>query len=169
MIVLETDRLILRHQTVEDAAFILELMNDPSWIRYIGDKGMRTLDDARSFIIKGPLDSYARKGFGFYLTELKDGGTPIGICGFAKRDYLEDVDVGYAFLPEFRGKGYAFEAASAAMAYAKSELGLKRIVAITTEDNDSSAKLLEKLGLHFEGMIPNAGSDKELRLYAINV
>ncbi|MBU7314609.1 GNAT family N-acetyltransferase [Paenibacillus oleatilyticus] len=168
MIVLETDRLILRHQTIEDAAFILELMNDPSWIRYIGDKGVRTLDDARSFITKVPLDMYARLGFGFYLTELKDGGTPIGICGFAKRDFLEDVDVGYAFLPQFRGKGYAFEAASAAMAYAESELGLKRIVAITTKDNHASAKLLEKLGMHFEGTIPYADTDEEVRLYAIN-
>ncbi|WP_090673773.1 GNAT family N-acetyltransferase [Paenibacillus tianmuensis] len=169
MKVLETDRLVLRHQTLEDASFILELMNDPSWIRYIGDKGVKTLDEARSFIIKGPLDTYARLGFGFYLTELKEGGTPIGICGFAKRDFLEDVDVGYTFLPEFRGKGYAFEAASAAMAYAKSELGLKRIVAITYKDNHSSAKLLEKLGMRFEGMVPSAGTDREVCLYAINV
>ncbi len=169
MIVLETDRLVLRQQTIEDAAFILELLNDPSWIRYIGDKGVRTLDDARSFIIKGPLNMYARFGFGFYLTALKDEGTPIGICGFAKRDFLEDVDIGYAFLPEFRGKGYAFEAASAAMGYARSELGLKRIVAITSQDNHASAKLLEKLGLRFEGLIPYEDTEEVVRLYAIDV
>jgi RimJ/RimL family protein N-acetyltransferase len=169
MKILETDRLILRHQIIEDAVFIIELLNDPSWIQYIGDRGVRTLEDARKYIIKGPQDMYARLGFGFYLTELKDGGIPIGICGLVKRDFLEDVDVGFAFLPKFWGKGYAFEAASAVMTYAKSVLGLKRIVAITSEDNHASAKLLEKLGLHFEGMIKYAGTDEEVRLFAINV
>ena len=169
MIVLETDRLILRHQTIEDAAFILELLNDPSWIQYIGDRGVRTIDDARGYILKGALDMYARLGFGFYLTELKEGGIPIGICGLVKRDFLEDVDVGFAFLPKFWGKGYAFEAASAVMGYTQSVLGLKRIVAITSEDNHASSKLLEKLGLHFEGVIRYAGTDEEVRLYAINV
>lgn len=169
MIVLETDRLILRHQTIEDAAFILELLNDPSWIQYIGDRGVRTIDDARGYILKGTLDMYARLGFGFYLTELKEGGIPIGICGLVKRDFLEDVDVGFAFLPKFWGKGYAFEAASAVMGYTQSVLGLKRIVAITSEDNHASFKLLEKLGLHFEGVIRYAGTDEEVRLYVINV
>lgn len=169
MIVLETDRLILRHQTIEDAAFILELLNDPSWIQYIGDRGVRTIDDARGYILKGALDMYARLGFGFYLTELKEGGIPIGICGLVKRDFLEAVDVGFAFLPKFWGKGYAFEAASAVMGYTQSVLGLKRIVAITSEDNHASSKLLEKLGLHFEGVIRYAGTDEEVRLYAINV
>jgi RimJ/RimL family protein N-acetyltransferase len=167
--VLETDRLILRHQKIEDAAFILELLNDPSWIQYIGDRGVRTIDEARAYILKGPLDMYARLGFGFYLTELKDGGIPIGICGLVKRDFLEDVDIGFAFLPRFWGKGYALEAASAVMVYAKSVLGLKRIVAITSEDNYASAKLLEKLGLHFEGIIPYADTDEEVRLYAVNI
>jgi RimJ/RimL family protein N-acetyltransferase len=167
MKVLETDRLILRHQIVEDAAFILELLNDPSWIQYIGDRGVRTLDDARNYILEGPLDMYGRLGFGFYLTELKDGGIPVGICGLVKRDFLEDVDIGFAFLPGFWGKGYAFEAASAVKAHAQSVLGLKRIVAITSEDNQASAKLLDKLGLHFEGMIPYAGTDEEVRLFAI--
>lgn len=167
MIVLETERLILRHQTVEDAAFILELLNDPSWIRYIGDRGVRTLDDARNNIVNGALAMYARLGFGFYLTELKEEGTPIGICGLVKRDFLEDADIGFAFLPRFWGKGYAFEAASAVMGYAQSVLGFKRIVAITTEDNHASAKLLEKLGLHFEGMISYAGKDEKVRLFAL--
>jgi len=168
MIVLETERLILRHQTVEDAAFILELLNDPSWIKYIGDKGVRTVEDAKTYIEKGPLDMYARLGFGFYLTELKDGGVPIGICGLAKRDYLEDVDVGFAFLPKYRGKGYAYEAASAVMEYAKSILRLNRIVAITTENNDASGKLLEKLGLRYEDLISFNNTDEKVRLFAIN-
>ncbi|MEC0231731.1 GNAT family N-acetyltransferase [Paenibacillus alba] len=169
MKVLETERLILRYQTIEDAAFMLELMNDPSWIQYIGDKGVRTIDEARDYISKVALDAYARLGYGFYLTELKDEGIPIGICGLAKRDFLEDVDVGFAFLPRFWGKGYAFEATSAVMEYAQAELGIKRIVAITTESNHASAKLLEKLGLHFEGMTPNAGKNEELRLFAMNL
>ncbi|TXK74526.1 GNAT family N-acetyltransferase [Paenibacillus sp. N3.4] len=167
MKVLETERLIIRHQTIEDAAFILELLNDPSWIQYIGDRGVRTIDDARDYILKGALDMYVRLGFGFYLTELKDGGTPIGICGLVKRDFLEDVDVGFAFLPRFWGKGYAFEAASAVIDYAQCVLGLKRIVAITSEDNHSSAKLLEKLGLQFEGMIPYAGTAEEFSLFRL--
>lgn len=169
MNVLETERLILRHQTIEDATFILELLNDPSWIQYIGDRGVRTIDDARDYILNEALYKYARFGFGFYLTELKDGGIPIGICGLIKRDFLEDVDVGFAFLPKYRRKGYAFEAASAVMDYAQSVLGLKRIVAITSEDNHSSAKLLQKLGLHFEGMIPYADTDEEVRLFVINI
>jgi RimJ/RimL family protein N-acetyltransferase len=169
MIVLKTERLILRHQTIEDAAFILELLNDPSWIQYIGDRGVRTIDDARDYILKGALDMYARLGFGFYLTELKNGGIPIGICGLVKRDFLVDVDIGFAFLPRLWGKGYAFEAASAVMGYAQSVLGIKRIVAITSEDNHASAKLLEKLGLKFEAMIPYAGTDEKVRLFAIKV
>jgi RimJ/RimL family protein N-acetyltransferase len=169
MKVFETERLILRHQTIEDAAFILELLNDSSWIQYIGDRGVRTIDDARDYILKGALEMYARLGFGFYLTELKDGGTPIGICGLVKRDFLDDVDVGFAFLPRFWGKGYAFEAASAVMGYAKSVLGLRRIVAITSLDNHASAKLLEKLGLHFEGLIRYPDTDEEVHLFAINV
>jgi len=169
MKVLETERLILRHQTIDDAEFILELLNDPSWIRYIGDRGVRNVADARNYILQGPLNMYDRLGFGFYLTELKDGGIPIGICGLVKRDFLEDVDVGFAFLPKFWGKGYAFEAASAVMTYAKSVLGLNRIVAITSEDNHASAKLLEKLGLQFEGLIPFENTDEKVRLFGMNV
>jgi len=169
MKVLETDRLILRHQSMEDAAFILELLNDPSWIKYIGDRGVRTLEDAKGYIVNVSQDMYARLGFGFYLTEMKDGGVPIGICGLVKRDSLEDVDVGFAFLPQFWGNGYAFEAASAVMNYATSVLGLRRIVGITTENNQASARLLQKLGMHYEGMISLDSQEKELCLYAINV
>lgn len=168
MKILETDRLILRHQTTQDAAFILELLNDPSWIQNIGDRGVRTLDDARKNIIEVPMKAYAQLGFGFYLTELKEGGIPLGICGLAKRDFMEDVDIGFAFLPRYWGKGYAYEAASAVMDYAKDVIGLKRIAAITAIDNQASAKLLEKLGLQFEGIIPYAGTDEEVRLYAVN-
>src|ERR1700752_686959 len=101
MRILETDRLILRKLSVEDAEFILELLNEPSYLRFIGDKGVRTLDDARDYILEGPVDSYERHGFGLYLAELKESGVPIGICGLLRRESLENVDIGYAFLPAF--------------------------------------------------------------------
>ena len=165
MKVLETDRLNLRWLSTSDAEFILELLNDPPFLRFIGDKGVRTLDDARNYILNGPVDMYARLGFGLYLTELKDSGVPIGICGLIKRDTLEDVDIGFAFLPGFWAKGYAYESASAVMVYGKDVLGLKRIVAITSPNNHASAKLLEKLGLQFEQMIRLSEDASEVRLY----
>jgi RimJ/RimL family protein N-acetyltransferase len=166
MKVLETDRLILRRATVEDGEFILELLNDPSWLRFIGDKGVRTLDDARDYISKSLVAMYERLGFGLYLTELKGDGTPVGICGLVKRDSLADVDIGFAFLPAFRGAGYAYEAASAVMAYGKRALGLNRIVAITSPDNYDSARLLEKLGFDSERMVKLSDDGEELELFA---
>jgi RimJ/RimL family protein N-acetyltransferase len=164
--VLETDRLNLRWLSTDDAEFILELLNEPSFLRFIGDKGVRTLDDARDYILNGPVDMYTRLGFGLYLTELKDGGAPIGICGLIKRDGLEEVDIGFAFLPKFWAKGYAYEAAAAVMAYGKDVLGLKRIVAITSPDNHVSAKVLEKLGMQFERMVRLSEDAEEVRLFA---
>ncbi len=163
--VIETDRLILRRLSTDDAEFILELLNEPSFLRFIGDKGVRTLEDARNYILNGPVDMYNRLGFGLYLTELKEDGVPIGICGLIKRDSLEDVDIGFAFLPKFWAKGYAYEAASAVMAYGKNVLGFKRIVAITSPDNDASGRLLEKLGMRFERMIRLSKDADEVRLY----
>ena len=169
MKVLETDRLILRWLSTDDAGFILELLNDPSWLQFIGDRGVRTLEEARDYILKGSLEMYARQGFGLYLTELKESGDPLGICGLIKRDSLEDVDIGFAFLPRFWGKGYAYESASALMAYGKDVLGLKRIVAITSPDNHRSARLLERLGLRFERMIRLPGNTQDIRLFASEV
>jgi RimJ/RimL family protein N-acetyltransferase len=166
--VLETDRLILRWLEEADAPFILELLNDPDWIRFIGDRGVRTLDDARGYIARGPTAMYQRVGFGLYLTELKSerGPVPIGLCGLIKRDTLPDVDIGFAFLPAHRGKGYAHESAAAVMALGKERFGLKRIVAITSEDNDASGKLLEKLGMRLEGRVVLPGDTEQLKLYA---
>jgi len=163
--VLETDRLILRRLSTDDAEFILQLLNEPSFLRFIGDKGVRTLRDARDYILNGPVDMYNRFGFGLYLTELKDGGVPIGICGLIKRDALEDVDIGFAFLPKFWAKGYAYESASAVMTYGKDVLGLRRIVAITSPDNHASAKLLGELGLQFERMVKLSEDAEEVRLF----
>jgi RimJ/RimL family protein N-acetyltransferase len=112
---------------------------------------------------------YARVGFGLYLTELKEDGSPMGICGLVKRDFLDDVDIGFAFLPKYWGHGYAYEAASAVLAYGQRVLGLKRIVAITAPDNDRSARLLEKLGLRFERMIRYPDDGQEVRLFAVDV
>src|SRR5215813_2981408 len=167
--VLEADRLILRRLSTDDAEFILQLLNEPSFLRFIGDKGVRTLDDARDYILNGPVDMYNRFGFGLYLTELKESGVPIGICGLIKRDSLEDVDIGFAFLPRFWAKGYAYESAAAVMAYGKTVLGLKRIVAITSPDNYASGRLLEKLGLRFERMIRLSKDTQEVRLFASEV
>jgi RimJ/RimL family protein N-acetyltransferase len=167
--VLETNRLSLRRLSVEDEAFILELVNDPLWLRFIGDRGLRTLEDARNYILKEPVAMYERAGFGLYLVEHKSDGLPLGICGLINRDALDDVDIGFAFLPEFRAQGYAYESASAVLAYGRSVLGLKRIVAITSPDNDRSVQLLEKLGFTFEKMIQLPNDRETVKLFAANV
>ena len=167
-VVLETDRLLLRRFTFDDAPFIIELVNDPSWLRFIGDKGVRTLDDARDYIRKGPMAMVERSGFGLYLTELKGSRIPIGMCGLIKRDSLEDVDIGFAFLPAFRTQGYAHEAAAAVLTYGQKNFGLQRIVAITSPDNARSAVLLEKLGMKLEKTVKLDGHDHEIVLYAFD-
>jgi RimJ/RimL family protein N-acetyltransferase len=165
MIALPTERLILRRLSPDDAQFILELLNQPSFLRYIGDKGVRNTDDALNYIQTGPVASYERFGFGLYLVELKDKAVPIGICGLLKRDSLPDVDVGFAFLPDYWSRGYAFEAAAAVMRYGKEKFGLQRIVAITSLENDASIKLLEKLGMKFQGLIKLGEDQREVRLF----
>jgi RimJ/RimL family protein N-acetyltransferase len=164
--VTETDRLVLRKLATQDAAFILELVKGAAFLQFIGDKSVRTLDDARDYILKGPVDSYERFGFGLYLCELKDTRTPIGMCGLIKRDCLDDVDIGFAFLPEFWGKGYCYEAASAVLAMGRNTYGLDRIVAITSVDNDRSIRVLERLGMRFERMITLPDSPSEVRLFS---
>ncbi len=169
MQILETDRLALRQLASNDAAFILRLVNEPSWLRYIGDKGVSTLDEAKDYIQTGPVDMYQRLGFGLWLVELKPGMEPIGICGLLKRDTLDDVDIGFALLPEFWHKGYAYEAAAATLDHAKTHLALERILAITTPDNAASCSLLEKLGFALEELVRLSPDDDELRLYSLNL
>lgn len=166
MLTLETERLTLRGLTEDDAPFIVGLLNDPSFIRFIGDRGVRSSDDARTYIVNGPIASYNRFGFGLLLVTLKDPATPIGICGLLKRDTLEDVDVGFAFLPAFCSQGYGFESASAVIEDGWKTFGLARIVAITNPDNLASIRLLEKLGFASERMIRMPGDNEELRLFA---
>src|SRR5215213_10110548 len=168
MNVLETERLILRWLSAEDAAFILELVNDPGWLRFIGDRGVRTLEDARDYILNGPVAMYHRVGFGLYLVELKQSATPIGMCGLIKRAGLEDVDIGFAFLPAFGGQGYAYESASAIMAYAQDTLGLNRVVAIAAPDNQRSIRLLTKLGMSFVDTLRLGEDQPEVLLFAWN-
>lgn len=151
--------------SADDAPFILELVNEPSWLRFIGDRGVRTLDDARDYIRKGPIDMYERLGFGLYVTERKADGVRIGICGLLKRESLEDVDLGFANLPGFWGNGYAYEAALAVMAYGRSAFGLERIVAVTSLGNDASVKLLEKLGFRFERMVRLSEDSADVQLF----
>ena len=165
--ILATDRLVLRRLTADDdAEFILDLLNQPSFLQFIGDKGVRTLADARHYILDGPVASYQRFGFGLYATSLQDSGVRIGICGLIKRETLKDVDIGFAFLPQFWSQGYAFEAASAVMTYGRNVLGMNRIVAITSPDNYASIKVLEKIGLRFEQMIRPSADGPEVKLFA---
>jgi RimJ/RimL family protein N-acetyltransferase len=166
--VLATERLRLRRVTSGDAAFLVELLNDPGFLANIGDRGVRTAADAAGYVEKGPGASYARHGFGLYLVELGATATPIGLCGLVKRDTLPDVDVGFAFLPAFRSQGYAIEAAQAVVAEARERVGLSRLVAIVKPGNDASARLLLKLGMRLEGRILLPHDPDELDLYAID-
>ena len=162
--VIETERLIMSKLIVDDAPFVFRLVNEPSWLQHIGDRGVKNMDDARKYIIDGPMKSYETNGFGLYLVKLKDN-TPIGMCGILKRDTLNDPDIGFAFLPEYTGMGYAYESAFAVLNYGKTALGLTRIVAITSPDNSRSGKLLEKLGMKYSKMVRLAGDKADTKLF----
>jgi [ribosomal protein S5]-alanine N-acetyltransferase len=163
--VLSTERLNLRHATTADDEFVLELVNDPAFIRNIGDRGVRTLADAQQYVLNGPVASYAKFGFGMYVVDLKESGRPIGMCGFVKRDWLPDVDIGFAFLPQFRALGYGLESALAVKAYGREALGLTRIVAIVSPGNVESIRLLEKIGLRFDSMVRPQNEDADIKLF----
>jgi RimJ/RimL family protein N-acetyltransferase len=165
MNLIETESLSLREFSTDDTDFIIELLNDPDFIRNIADRGVRTTADACAYIENRLIASYHKFGFGLYRVTLKASGEPIGMCGLVKRDGLEDVDIGFAFLPAFRGKGYAYEAAAAVMEYARDTLGLTRIVGITLPDNHGSIRVLEKLGMRFEKLIKLPGDDEEIKLF----
>lgn len=169
MNVIETERLNLREVTEADAAFILEILNDPDFVRFVADRGVRTLEDASHFIAERFTASYRHHGFGFWLVEPKESNVPAGICGLVKRDSLPGVDIGYAFLPPFRSKGYASEAAAAVLAYARDVVGLTRLLAITNPDNAVSMRVLEKIGMSFEGMVRLSPDEPEVRLFAADL
>jgi RimJ/RimL family protein N-acetyltransferase len=163
--VLETKRLALRYFRNDDADFIVRLLNESSFIEFIGDKGVRTIEQANQYLLNGPMDSYDRYGYGLNMVELKETGEPIGMCGLVRRDNLDDADLGYAFLEKYWSKGYARESAEAVLDHARNTLGLDRIVAIVTAENYSSIRILEKVGLRFERMIRMSDDDEELKFF----
>lgn len=167
MISLFTDRLVIRRMTpsMVDANFMLQLLNDPSWLRFIGDRNVRTIDDAKRYITGGPLSMYARLGYGMCIVEHREANCPIGICGLVKRDYLDAPDLGFAFLPQYWGSGFAFEAASATLDHGIHVLQMSRILATTRIDNQASQALLKKLGFQFEHTFRHPDGDRDLRLY----
>jgi RimJ/RimL family protein N-acetyltransferase len=165
MIVRETSRLVLRRLTADDAAFIVELLNDPAWLQFIGDRGVRTTADALAYLQSGPMAMYARLGFGLFAVAEKNSGRPTGLCGLLQRETLPDVDLGFAFLPEFRGRGMAREAAEATIALARDELHLRRLVALTHPQNLASIGLLGKLGFGFEQLFRLAPDQPESKLF----
>lgn len=166
--ILETERLILREIVESDAEFILDLLNQPSFIKYIGDRNIRTVEQSREFVETRFRASYRQFGYGLWAVELKETSESIGICGFVKRDALPEADIGFALLPQFERKGYAFEAASATMKYGEEKLNLKRVLAITSKDNAASGKLLEKLGFAFERFVKMTDDAEELKLFSSN-
>lgn len=167
MIVIETERLVLRRLILNDAPFIVQLLNEPSFLRFIGDRGVKDLQTARQYLLKGPIASYEKHGFGLNLVFLNESGEPIGICGLLKRDTLPDVDVGFAFLPAYWRKGYAAESAAAILIHGRRAFGLKRIVAITSPDNVASIGVLEKIGLKFEAVTHLGDDPREVKLFGV--
>ena len=164
---IETERLTLRPLTEDDAAFYLQLVNEPSFIENIGDKGVRTLDDARKAIVTGPMAMQKALGYSLLLVRQKSDGAAIGMCGLIKRDTLPDTDIGYAYLPAYWGRGYAYEAAAAVVDFARDQVGLKRLLGIVSPRNTASNQLLRKLGLSFIELLVLKGETKDTNLYGM--
>lgn len=169
--ILSTPRLLIRSFTLADAPFIVELLNDPGWLRHIGDRQVRTLEQARNYLRAGPLAAARRQGFALWAVQRHPGDgeprpAPLGMCGLVRRAGLDDVDLGYAFLPAARGQGFAREAAAAVLAHGLGTLSLKRIVAITAVDNKASGRVLEAIGMRFERRLRVPGHDDDSLLYA---
>ena len=165
MLVVQSSRLRLRHIEIGDGEFILSLLNDPEFLKFVGDKKVSDLESAQDYVRQGPVASYENFGFGLYLVELLDNGEPIGICGLLKRDFLEYVELGFALMPLYRGYGYAFEAAQATIEYARNTLDLPQIVAISASKNFRSIKLLERLGMQFDKRMSLPVTEKEVKLF----
>lgn len=168
MQVLETPRLAIRRfsdENPDDARFVVELLNDTEFLRQIGDRGVRTEDDARRYLREGPMASYQRFGFGLSRVDLKASGEPIGMCGLLQRDHLDHPDIGFAYLPRFRGQGYGHEAAAAMIEHGRESFSLERLLAITSAGNRASIGLLEKLGFVFDQMITMPGEGEQVKLF----
>lgn len=163
--ILDTARIRLRKFTLDDADFIIELLNAPGWLRFIGDRNVRSVSQAITYLKEGPMKSYTDHGFGLYLVERKDPAAAIGMCGLLKRDSLEHPDIGFAFLPKYTGNGYAVEAAQATLLYAQEHLKISTVAAITKADNQKSIRLLESIGLKYVRTMQPEGTDGGLLLY----
>jgi len=163
--IVQSDRLMIRPMTLDDAAFIFRLVNEPSWLENIGDRQVHSLADAERFIREKVLAFYQSHGFGMYVIESRSTGVAIGVCGIVVRESLPGADLGFALLPEFWGQGFALEAASAVVSYAYHELRLPPLLAITSQRNARSCRLLEKLGFEYQGLVRLTPDGEELRLY----
>jgi len=163
--ILNSERLTLTEFSVEDAPFFYNLVNDPDWIKYIGDRNVKTISDAEKYLADKIISSYKENGFGFYIVRLKEENTPIGMCGLIKRDWMHYIDIGYAFLAQFREKGYALEAGFAIKKYAKEQLKINQLAAITDLNNTRSSNLLLKLGFEFKKVISYSGEESKCNLY----
>lgn len=164
MTAIETPRLRLRPFTIADAAFIVALLNDPDWIRFIGDRNIRSRDDAEAYLRNGPIKMLADHGFSLLAVEPRQGGAPLGMCGLIRRPEMPDVDLGFAFLPAARGQGFATEAAAAMLERAFTHHGLTRVIAFTDPQNTASGNVLTRIGMRYEGLAPHA--DEQVALYA---
>ena len=162
---LKSERLILSEFTKNDASFFYQLVNEPAWKQYIGDKNVHTILDAEKYLENNIIPSYKKFGFGFYVVMLKEDNTSIGMCGLIKRDWMDYVEIGFAFLAQYRGKGYAIESSIATKKYAKEKLAISQIAAITDIDNEKSGNLLNRLGLEFDRLISYPGENKKCKLY----
>ena len=164
--ILQTERLSLRYFTLEDTEFIIRLLNSPGWIEFIGDRNVKTEEDAKAYLLNGPMKSYEINGYGLCMVETKADNTPIGMCGIINRANLEGQDIGFAFLTEHIGMGYGYEIASATLDYAMNELKLPQVFAITLPTNPRSISLLEKIGLKFIKKFTMPDEQEELMLFS---
>jgi len=167
--VCKTENLLLREFSASDAAFTLQLLNSKGWLDYIGNKGVHTIEDAKTYLTSGPISNYKKLGFGLYLVELNDNNTPIGMCGLLKREALPNVDIGFAFLPEYMKKGYAREAVKAILDHIHKNLKIKIVLAITQENNQRCIKLLNALGFAYQKNVKLSNDEQELLLYSIEL
>jgi RimJ/RimL family protein N-acetyltransferase len=163
---LSTERLIIRKFTLTDDEFVVRLLNEKSFLHFIGDKGVRTCEDARNYLTNGPMASYAEHGFGLFLVSEKSSGNPVGMCGLLSRNDQEHPDIGFAFLADYQALGYGLESAAAVMKFGHSNLKIDTIVAFVNPDNDRSIRLLERLGLYFAGEGSLEGIDTPQSVYS---
>lgn len=164
-VIIETKQLVLREFSAADGEFILGLLNSPGWLKFIGNRDIETVEEAQLYLLTGPVSSYEKQGFGLYLVIRKADGAPLGMCGLIRREGLNHVDLGFAFMPEYMGKGYAFEAALATMKFASETLGMNQLDAITMPENSRAIALLEKLGFRYRQKITLPNEDTPLMLF----